>query len=433
MSNSINNTAKVLVSNESSTLIDNKTTTNEVISRAGWFAIIVAALGYFVDVFVMFLFANFRVASLTALGLSPEQVTTVGASLVNWQLSGLLVGGFIWGIIGDKKGRSSVMFGSIFLYSTATLLNAFVTTVEQYTILRFIAGIGLAGEIGAGITLVSELLPKSKRGLGTTIVATFGVSGAVAVGVVAKLVDWQMGYIVGGIMGLCLLALRVLVHESGIYEKTKHDTTVKKGSLLTIFGSFKLLLTYLSCIAIGTPIIVMSILLATFAPEIAAAIGIQEKVTVPTVLIFGGTGITIGDVLAGVLSQKMKSRKLPIFLLISSALIVATVLLSGLITTANGYNWAVGIYGLASGFWACLITTTAEQFGTNIRATATTTIPNLIRGCGILMTSSFIALKAYGFSAHTSISITIGTVFICALMGLYYIKETFHTDLDFND
>ena len=399
-------------------------------TKAMWAAILVAALGYFVDVFDIWLFVNFRVSSLAALGLGPEEVTSKGIWLANLQQAGFLVGGFLWGMLGDKMGRVSVMFGSILLYSTATLLNAFVTSVEQYAVLRFFAGLGLAGEIGAGITLIAETLPTGKRGYGTMLVCSIGVAGAVVSALVGKMLDWKTGYIVGGIAGFVILALRIAVHESGLFEATRGRTDVMRGSLRLLFRSPARAWRYLSCIFTGIPIYLTAGLFAAFAPEIASAVGISETVLVPDASLACSIGITAGDVLAGLISQWLGSRKKPILYCLIGGFALALAIAGGAPQTAHQYIWLVGGLGLCSGYWACLLTTTAEQFGTNLRATAATSVPNLVRGATILLTSAFAGLKpTWGVSgALTAITIA---VYGLAIIGWYSIRESFTTDLHY--
>ena len=223
-------------------------------SLMAWITVVIAGLGYFVDVVDLWLFSNFRVASLRELGLSELEITNTGAFLINCQQSGLLLGGLLWGIMGDKRGRASVMFGSITLYSLGNILNAFVQTVPQYAALRFLTGVGLAGEIGAGITLICEILPKHQRGIGTTIMTGLGVTGAIAAALMGKYLDWRTAFFVGGVMGLALLLLRILTHDSGMFERMKSETGIKRGSLKLLFSTKDRIFRFLSCIAIGTPV-----------------------------------------------------------------------------------------------------------------------------------------------------------------------------------
>ena len=401
------------------------------VERVAWMAVIVAGLGYFVDVFDMWLFSNFRVASLRDLGLQGEAITTVGATLLNYQLAGFLVGGFIWGMLGDRRGRASVMFGSIFLYSTATLLNAFVTTIPQYAALRFIGGLGLAGEIGAGITLVSELLPRHRRGWGTTFVTSLGVGGAIGAAAMAKLVDWKTAYVIGGLMGFALLFLRIFVHESGLFGRMRESADVKRGSLLVLLGSRVRALRYLGCIVIGAPIYAVFTIFVTFAPEFGAALGIREPVAVADVMFAAAVAMTVGDFIAGAISQMVRSRKLPIYISLLATAALIGLICFGAITTPLHYTLAVGGAALFCGYWACLITLTAEQFGTNVRATATTTVPNLIRASGIISTSAFISLKAMGMTAPVAGFAVSAGLLVLAMGALLFMRESYSADLDF--
>ncbi len=399
-------------------------------ASVAWIAVAVAALGYFVDVFDMWLFANFRVPSLTALGVSGSAITETGAFLINCQQVGFLLGGFVWGIMGDKRGRVSVMFGSILLYSIATLLNSFVTSVEQYAILRLLTGFGLAGEIGAGITLVSELLPRDKRGYGTTIVATLGVAGAIAAAYVGKIMLWKHAFILGGSMGLVLLLMRLAVYESGMYSAMPRTDNIRRGSLKTLFGNRSRIGRFVSCIILGIPIYLVFGLLITFSPEIGSALGMTERLSVPDVMIWGSIGITAGDLCSGLLSQKMRSRKRPIAIFLAIGFVLSLFLLSGCLSTARGYCITVGIIGTCTGYWACLITTIAEQFGTNLRATVTTSVPNLIRASSIPLNLAFVQLTSIGSPITAALWLTI-IYFGLAFIGLLSLKETYGADLDY--
>ncbi len=399
-------------------------------SRTAWFAVAVAALGYFVDVFDLWLFANFRVPSLTSLGLPADQITDTGAYLINCQQTGLLLGGFVWGIMGDKRGRVSVMFGSILLYSVATIANAFVTTVPQYAALRFVTGFGLSGEIGAGITLVSELLPKEKRGYGTTIVATLGVAGAIAAAYVGKVMSWQNAFILGGSLGFVLLAMRLAVYESGMYNSVAADSGVKRGSLRLLFKTRQRTMLFLSCILVGIPIYAIFGLLATFAPEIAKSLELSGTLSVPDVMIYSSLGITVGDLASGLLSQAIKSRKRPILYFLMFGFLGCLAIYSGYVKTAEQYCWAAALAGFGVGCWACLITSTAEQFGTNLRATVTTTVPNLVRASAIPLNMAFVYLKGFNSPSVAAFIITL-VYFALAFIALSRLRETYGTNLDF--
>lgn len=395
-----------------------------------WLTVMVAALGYFVDVVDLWLFANFRVASLTELGITGSENTNTGAYLMNCQQVGLLLGGILWGMLGDKRGRASVMFGSIFLYSIGNILNSFVQTVPQYAALRFITGIGLAGEIGAGITLVCEILPKHQRGIGTTIVTGLGVAGAVVASVMGKYLLWRNAFMLGGIMGLILLTLRIFAHDSGMFKRMTEDQGIKRGSLMLLFSKRENLLRFLSCIAVGVPIYLTVGIFATFSPEIAAAIGITETISVPEAMLYVAGGMTLGDISAGFLSQILKRRKLPLGIFVVLCGIMSSLVTAGITTDRTTYLWLCGAMGFFSGYWACLITTSAEQFGTNIRATVATMIPNLVRATAIVLNVALVSLKAH-FSIQDTLWIIVFGTYTLTFLGLAYLKETFHRDLAF--
>ena len=391
--------------------------------------VIVIAMGYFVDIYDLILFGVVRVASLSELGLNSDEITTWGSTILNMQMGGMLIGGILWGILGDKKGRLSVLFASIILYSVANFLNAFVTNVEQYAALRFIAGIGLAGELGAGVTLVSEILPKHLRGYGVMSIASFGVLGVVAAKIVAQYFDWRNAYIFGGLLGFSLLILRLKVRESGMFEHNLSEH-IKRGDFLSLFTHQPLLIKYLKTIAIGIPLWFVVGVLVMFSPEFAKALQITGEVNAGSALMYCYIGLAIGDFSSGYLSQKLQSRKkaFALFLTFSAATVLWYYTLTG--ATPDAFYWSCFALGIFCGYWALFITMAAEQFGTNIRATVATTAPNFVRGAVVPITLSFIALKdSYGILGAGAI---VGVVcFSLGAIALYYTRETFHKDLDY--
>lgn len=392
--------------------------------------VIVGALGYFVDIYDLTLFSIVRVPSLKSFGLSDAEVLTQGVTLINLQMIGMLVGGILWGIIGDKKGRVSVLFGSIALYSVANLLNAFVTNTTQYGILRFIAGVGLAGELGAAVTLVSESLPRQIRGWGTTAVAAIGICGAVFGGAISEVFSWRTCYSLGGVLGLVLLVLRVRLRESGMFASLKSAEKVARGSLSMLFRSRKRLGKYVRTILIGVPLWYAVGVLMTFAPELGHALGVTEPVTGAKAILYGYAGIALGDVFAGALSQYLQSRRktIAIFLSVSSIFIVVYGCAHGVSSVA--FYTICFLLGLGNGFWALFCTVASEQFGTNLRATVTISTPNFVRGAVVPLTLGFRALSpTLGLipAAMTVGAISIGFAFI----ALYQIDETFGKDLDY--
>jgi putative MFS transporter len=400
------------------------------ISRNTLITIAVAALGYFVDIYDLILFSIVRLSSLRSLGLSEEQVLHQGLFILNMQMLGMLVGGVLWGVLGDKKGRQKVLFGSILLYSVANFANAYVETVSSYAIIRFIAGIGLAGELGAGITLVAECMPKTKRGYGTSLVAAFGVLGAVAAYALAQVVDWRTCFQIGGIMGLCLLALRVGVLESSLYHKTAQQVAVKRGQFLSLFTSKHLFTKYIQCIGIGIPSWFLIGILITFSNEFAKALGIQGTIDPARAVVLCYIGLSIGDVLSGLVSQWLQSRKKTLYLFYT-ALGLGFVLYFTAHGAPAAYFYALSFYlGVAGGFWAIFVTMGAEQFGTNLRATVATTVPNFVRGALPLITLCFTTLQApLGFlgSGAATGALCLAIAFWSAIK----IQETFHQDLDY--
>lgn len=398
--------------------------------------VIVAALGYFVDIYDLLLFGIVRIPSLDAMHINPD---TVGKSILNWQMAGLLLGGILWGVLGDKKGRLSVLFGSIITYSLANIACGFLPQIHfmdkgvAYMLLRFIAGIGLAGELGAGITLVSESLPKNLRAIGTSIVAGFGLLGAVVANFTVELSgDWTIAYWIGGAMGICLLLLRVGVVESGMFHQIKQNETVKKGNFFLFFTSKDLFVRYMKCIGIGLPTWFCIGILAMFANQFAKALGITEEVKPGMAIMWAYIGISVGDLSSGFISHWLHSRKKAIFWMMFFTLIGVILLLFSGVKSAKMYYFYCIWLGLGTGYWAMFVTVSAEQFGTNIRSTAATTIPNFVRGTVILMTLLFDYLKP---STNVIIAGAIVGI-VCFLIGIYAtltIPETHDKDLDFHD
>ena len=391
--------------------------------------IIVAALGYFVDIYDLILFSVIRIKSLKGLGVPESDLLDVGTMLINSQMLGMLIGGILWGVLGDKKGRLSVLFGSILLYSAANLTNGFITTVEQYAIIRFIAGIGLAGELGAGITLVTETMSKENRGYGTMIVAGVGLMGAVAAAIVGENYAWETSYIIGGIMGLLLLGMRVGLAESGMFKNLKNDG-VSRGNIFMLFNDGKRFKKYLSCILIGIPLWFVVGVLVTFSPEFGKELNATEPLSAGTGIMYCYIGIAIGDIVAGFLSQMLRSRKkvMLLFLLLTGVSIVVYLNADGM--NSQEFIWLVLFLGFASGYWATFVTIASEQFGTNLRATVTTTVPNFVRGSLVLATLSFTSLKASLGIINSALVVGFVSLAI-ALFALYQLKETFGKDLDY--
>ena len=398
--------------------------------------VIVAALGYFVDIYDLLLFGIVRKPSLIALGFSQEQLFEKGELLVQWQMAGLLVGGLIWGIMGDKRGRLSVLFGSILMYSLANIANGFVTTIDQYIFLRFIAGVGLAGELGAGITLVSEVLPTRLRGYGTTIIAVVGLMGAVVANFVAKtnwgstyFANWQIAYFIGGGLGLALLIARVSVFESGVFLKVK-ETHVQRGNFFQLFGTRERFKKFMGCIFIGLPIWFTIGILIFFSPEFGEALGIQGTILAGDSVMWSYIGLAAGDLVSGLLSQALQSRKKVVLIFILLTFCFILLYLYSPLTSVSGFYTTCFILGFGVGYWALFVTIAAEQFGTNLRSTVATTVPNFIRGTVVPLTWIFKYLRGNVGIIQGALFIGIGTICI-ALIALKSIEETFSRDMNF--
>lgn len=390
--------------------------------------VIVAALGYFVDIYDLLLFSIVRRPSLIAVGVPAEQLLEQGEFLLRVQMGGLLIGGLIWGIMGDKRGRLSVLFGSILMYSLANIGNGFVTTIDQYAVLRFIAGVGLAGELGAGITLVSEILPTRLRGYGTALVATVGLFGAVVANFVAKGFDWQIAYFIGGGLGLLLLIARISVMESGIFLKIKAEN-VQRGNLLQLIRKWDRLKKFLGCIFIGLPIWFVIGILITFSPEFADAMGIKE-ISAGDAVMWSYIGLAVGDLTSGVVSQIFKSRKKIVLLFITLTVGFVCLYLFYPIETSSAFYVKCFLLGVGIGYWALFVTIAAEQFGTNLRSTVATTVPNFIRGTVIPITWLFQYLRGEIGMIYGALVVIIITSVI-ALIALSVVDETYSKELNF--
>jgi putative MFS transporter len=395
--------------------------------------VIVAALGYFVDIYDLVLFSIIRVKSLNGIGITdPAAVTDQGLYLLSMQMWGMLLGGILWGVLGDKKGRLSVLFGSILLYSLANIANGFVQNIEQYAWMRLIAGVGLAGELGAGITLVAETLPKEKRGYGTMIVASVGVSGAMVAYLVGQEFGWRNAYFIGGALGLGLLALRAGVFESGMFEKAK-ETNVDRGNFLSLFTNGPRFYKYLRCLLIGTPFWFLVGILITLAPEFGKHFGIQAPVTGGLSIFWCYFGLTLGDFSSGGISQLIKSRNRTLQFFIAATMLMVGIYLFGLQGASTTAFYAVCFFiGYAGGFWALFVTVSAEQFGTNIRSTVATTAPNFARGATVVIVPLFQALKANPSFGMVGAAGIIGAVLlVLAFFSASTLPETYGKDLNY--
>ena len=386
----------------------------------------VAALGYFVDIYDLLLFSIIRIPSLESIGVA--NVTDVGLLILNTQMFGLLLGGILWGVLGDRLGRTRVLFLSIALYSVGNILNGFVQTGMQYAIIRFFTGIGLAGELGAGITLVSELLPKEKRGIGTSVVAGVGLTGAVVAFFIAQLFDWRTCYFIGGGLGILLLFMRLSVFESGLFEKMEKKKSIVRGNFFMLFNKRERFMRYLRSILIGLPTWFVVGILISFSPEFARQLGIEETIDPGMGIMISYSAIAVGDVVIGLLSQRLQSRKKAMHVFYGITIVGMVLFFTA--SSALQLYISTGIMGFGTGFWAVFVTIGAENFGTNLRATAATTIPNMVRGSLNGISALFIGLGTYISYVGSGIATAIIVMAITywAISGL---NETFGRDLDF--
>lgn len=394
--------------------------------------ILVAALGYFVDVFDLQLFSMLRIPSLHSLGLSGDEITTVGTHLLNWQMAGMLAGGILWGILGDKKGRVYVLFGTIILYSLGNIANAFVTTIPEYAAARFFTGLGLAGEIGAGITLISELLPKKTRGYGSAVIVGFGVAGPLVAGFMAEAFDWQACYIGGGVLGLMLLVLRVSVSESGMFNATVKQANVARGRFRMLFNNRKRFSRYICSIGSALAIWFNLSAIVIFSPEIGQALGISTPLKAITAVMSCYIGMSLGGFMTGILSQIFSSRRKVMAGAVLGLAVIEGILLFAFGISASMYYLLILLGGIFSGYWTVFMTAAAEQFGTNLRATATSTAPNFVRASVILDTVAISYLRPQ-YGLLTSIEVVAVICFVLTAISIWKLPETFGRDLDFTE
>lgn len=412
--------------------LDSTTTKN---TKSVIFLVIVASLGYFVDIYDLLIFSIVRVKSLHDIGVSDADMRTKGEFIINMQMFGLLLGGILWGVIGDKYGRIKVLFGSILLYSLANFANGLTTSYNMYALVRFIAGIGLAGELGAGITLVSETMSKEKRGYGTMIVAVVGLLGAAAAATVAQY-GWQKAYFIGGGLGVLLLLLRVGTFESGMFKQAE-QSSVSKGNFAMLFTNRKRFVKYLCCILIGMPLWFVVGILITQSPEIGKELGALQPLSAGTGIMYTYIGLSIGDMFAGLFAQLTKSRRLTMLVFQLMSVISVLVYLNAHGISQGQFIGICLFIGFFIGYWATFVTIASEQFGTNIRATVTTTVPNFVRGALIPITLGyeyfvrFFATRGYNNSIIMSAYVMMGIVTIISLLALSQLKESFGKDLNY--
>ena len=403
---------------------------NQSTSQKIFLAVLVASLGYCVDVFDIVLFSIYRVQSLQSLGLGKELVLTSGVHILNMQLAGMMLGGILWGVIGDKLGRLQVLFGSILLYSTASIANAFVQDVDTYAWCRFLAGVGLAGEAGAAITLVAEILPKHKRGVGTAIVAAAGTSGAVLAAISAEFLNWRTAYLTGGALGLMLLVTRISVCESSLFASLKADTSISRGDMRLLFTSRARFSKYIYALLSGLPLFFSYYTLLVYTPEVGKALSIQGELTAGRAVAITSITMTIGDLASGYLSKHFRNRKI-----VFSSFVAIGFLFSELLMLCNGasatmYYVMCGCIGFGMGYWAIFLTTATEQFGTNIRVTVASTIPNFVRAAPIVMSSLVLLGKdAIGYVPSLQV---VGTLsFAISFYAISKMRETYGVDLNY--
>ncbi|NDB34157.1 MAG: MFS transporter [Flavobacteriia bacterium] len=423
---------------------------NTVFNRKSLLLVVIASLGYFVDIYDLVLFGVVKAESLASIlpNASEAVRASTGKMLFNCQMIGMFIGGLLWGVLGDRKGRIKVLFGSILLYSAANIANAFVFDIPSYVAIRIIAGIGLAGELGAGITLVSELMPKEKRGYGTMIIVCFGAMGAVFATLVGSkgeslglwiehvtgygLQNWQIAYLVGGLLGLLLLVIRMRSLESNLFQEMK-EQGIRKGDLKLLFGNKKNLIKYFQCVAVGIPIwFVVGLLIMNSKDDFGPYLGLNS-ISNGYAVMYAYIGLSAGDLVAGMLSQLLRSRRKVVMIFLSMTLLVTLSFLYGARQlTEQSYYVYCFLLGASTGYWAIFVTIAAEQFGTNIRSTAANTIPNFVRGSVFIIVSLFVVFQTIFDTAASALLVALLSL-TCAIWGIYHLKETFSKDLNYHE
>lgn len=398
-------------------------------NKSQWLLITVVSLGYFCDVYDILLFSAVRRPSLMAIGVPAEQMADVGLTLLNWQLVGMLIGGIFWGVLADKKGRRAVLFASILAYSIATFSNAFVTSVEAYKWFRFIAGFGLAGELGIGVTMITEVIPKEKRSYAVSILASFGMLGGILAALVAAKMPWQTSYMVGGGMGILLLLFRLSVADSPMFKKI-YASSIGKGNLFQLFGKRELIKKYMLCIAIGAPTYVFAGTFITLSPEFGLKLGLAKAPSAAMALLYFYIFLTVFDALSGILSKKLKSRKkaLNIFLVLQILAVIAYLFVP--VKSETDFYFRCGLIGASMGYWTVLCVNAAEQFGINLRSTVATSVPNWSRSFQVpfsfLFKSLSVSLGIIGAGAIVAIASV-----VLAIVAVYFLPERFEADADY--
>ena len=393
-------------------------------------AVIAAALGYFVDLYDIVLFGVVRIASLKAIGITGDDLISKGILLLNLQFAGMLIGGVAWGIIGDKFGRRLALISTITMYSAANIANGFVTDINSYALLRFIAGVGLAGELGAGITLVSEILPKNYRGYGTTVISFLGLVGALTASFVGSSFDWRVAYFVGGGMGIIVLGIRIVaLRESEMFVEQK-KLSHTRGDILMFFRSKILLMKFLAVIAVGMPIWYVSGIVITFSPEVGSALNLSRVITAAETLKWQAIGLAIGSGLSGIVSELIKNRKKVVLFCFIMMAVLTVITLNMYNASADLFMMVIVVVGLGQGYWTVFLTMAAENFGTNIRATVATSVPNFVRSMVIPM-SLWLNFIRHDVGLINGALIIGVIVFVIAFFALSFMKETYGKDINY--
>jgi putative MFS transporter len=397
--------------------------------------VIIAGLGFFVDAFDLLLFNVLRIPSLKDLGFSGDQLMQTGEYLLSMQMLGMIIGGIISGIVGDRKGRVTVLFGSILLYSAANLANAWVQDIPTYAMIRFLSGLGLAGELGAGIALVGESMTIEKRGYGTVLVAVLGACGAIAAGLAGDLLPWRTSYILAGTAGLLLLFLRTTTLESSMYRQAAVKPKAARGSFRLLFSNAQRTVRYLSFILMGIPIWYCVGMLINLTPELAKHAGIEGIRPVICFILFQG-GIAIGDLMSGIISQQIRNRKKVLLSFISLAVVAVVAFFVSLTVYPSRSLLLLAslLMGAGCGYMSIFVTTTAESFGTNLRVTVTATVTNFMRGAVTLLIPLRLYLQhSFELSLVNSLMIVGIVVFLPALLSMVYMKDTYGVSLDYQE
>jgi MFS transporter, putative metabolite:H+ symporter len=381
--------------------------------------------GYFIDIFDLVLFSTLRISSFEELKITDPTYWTV--VFFNLQMTGILVGGIFWGKMADIKGRSWSFMGTILVFSIANIINGLTSSLTVYGICRFIAGFGLAGEMGSGIALICEKVPDEKRSLYLGFVSSLGCIGAVLSGWLGDIVYWRYLFIGSGFAGILLTLLRKNLLEPDLFRKTA-TLNIPRGQWKTLFQSPPDLIRFILLIFLGIPMWYIIGILWSFSTEMTSTIGLNIFTSGQAIL-WGYVGVWMGDMLMPFVSQFLKSRIFTIQICLIMMLLGVIYLFQFQPHSLLSFQLTHIFLGFTIGYWAVYATLCGESFGTNIRALTSTSLPSLIRFSSIPM----MIIYQYGRDENElNIALGMGLTVLCiSMITTYFIKDTFQKDIDF--